>query len=780
MSWRLGSLGFRGRLLVAMLSLVAATALALGLAFMFYLLEDEEQRAANSLDVAARVTTEIMAGRAELLSGSLKVLVDDFGFRSAIASDNQATLESALNNHAGRAGADIAVVLDSNGNPKATLGTADINLKDFLPRLLARARDQGQAEQIVSTGNKALQMFVVPVTGAGLRAWLVAGFALDNGFARQLAELTDTSVVFRSRASGSLLAASAPPEPFTRLPEPGDNGDMQETRGFFFRAIDLGPGQPSPVQAMLLIDRERALANYHDRATDLILILLVAVALSGLVVLVTARALGRPVLDLARLATAIGDGEPVTEPTPPRTRELRTLQDALIAMQRRVREREERIRFNAFHDELTGLTNRKALNEQLEEYLRKRRPLLLAGITLTRFRALNDTLGFDFGDQALGLAADRLRTTLEHQALLLSRSGGNEFVVLADPEAGPLDTLLARIRDALQAEATIGGTPLHLQVALAGLEVPRDAGTLDEIRRRLRLTLKRAEHSPGLVALYEPGGDEHHLRELTLSQDLRQAIATGGLDLVYQPKIDMNSVGIAQVEALCRWHHPELGFISPEEFILLAEQTGQIGNLTRFILTRIAQDLASLHREGLLIGAAINLSALDLGNPQLTDDVRQAFGGRGIDCHWLTFEVTESAVMSDAASAHRTLDQLRAMGATLSVDDFGTGYSSLSQLRQLPVQELKIDKSFVLRLHQEPQDQLIVRSTIDMAHGLGLTVVAEGIENLESWQLLQDWGCDKGQGFYMARPMPAPDLGDWARTFRTRADTLLPTTGDIS
>ncbi|MFL1485659.1 EAL domain-containing protein [Marinobacter sp. LN3S78] len=780
MTWRPGSLGFRGRLLAAMLSLVAATALALGLVFMLYLLEDEEQRAANSLDVAARVTTEIMAGRAELLSGSLQVLVDDFGFRSAIASDNQATLESALNNHAGRAGADIAVVLDSNGNPKATLGTADINLEDFLPRLLARARDQGQAEQIVSTGNKALQMFVVPVSGAGLRAWLVAGFSLDNGFARQLAELTDTSVVFRSRASASLLAASAPPEPFTRLPEPGDNGDTQETRGFFFRAIDLGPGQPSPVQAMLLVDREQALANYYDRVTDLVLILLMAAALSGLVVLVTARALGRPVLDLARLATAIGNGEPVTEPTPPRTRELRTLQGALITMQRRVREREERIRFNAFHDELTGLTNRKALNAQLEEYLRKRRPLLLAGITLTRFRALNDTLGFDFGDQALGLAADRLRASVESQALLLSRSGGNEFVVLADPGAGPLHTLLPRIQDELQAEATIDGTPLHLQVALAGLEVPRDAGTLDEIRRRLRLTLKRAEHSPGQVALYEPGGDEHHLRELTLSQDLRQAIATGGLNLVYQPKIDMNSVGIAQVEALCRWHHPELGFISPEEFILLAEQTGQIGNLTRFILTRIAHDLASLHGEGLLIGAAINLSALDLGNPQLTDDVRQAFGEQGIDCHWLTFEVTESAVMSDAASAHRTLDQLRAMGATLSVDDFGTGYSSLSQLRQLPVQELKIDKSFVLRLHREPQDQLIVRSTLDMAHGLGLTVVAEGIEDLESWQLLQDWGCDKGQGFYMARPMPAADLGDWARTFRTQADTLLPTTGDIS
>ncbi|GGY60857.1 putative bifunctional diguanylate cyclase/phosphodiesterase [Marinobacter zhanjiangensis] len=776
----LDGLGFRGRLLVAMLSLVAATALALGLSFMVYLLEDEEQRAADSLDVAARVTTEIIAGRSELLTGNLQVLVDDFGFRSAIASDNQATMASALDNHAGRAGADIAIVLDSEGTALASIGTQEADIQRFLPELLARANDQGQADQILSTGNRALQMFVVPVRGAGLRAWLVAGFALDDDFARRLAGLTGTEVVFRDRTGASVLASSRPPDSMGQLPPPGNNGQMEETNSFFSRTLQLGSAQPSPVQAVLLIDREQALANYYDRAADLALILLVAVVLSGMVVLLTARALGRPVLDLARFATAIGDGRNAPEPPPPRTRELRTLQNALTTMQKRVGEREERIRFNAFHDELTGLANRKALNETLENALANQQPLLLAGITLTRFRALNDTLGFEFGDQVLVLAAERLRACLPDKTRLLTRSGGNEFVVLTDPDQGPLATLLTRLRDQLQASTTIGETPINLHVAVAGLELPRDATTPDEIRRRLRLTLKRAEDSPQQVAAYESGGDESHLRELTLTQDLRHAIANDGLNLVYQPKIAMDSARMVQVEALARWHHPELGFVSPEEFILLAEQTGQIRNLTRFILTRIARDLAVMHQEGLMIGAAINLSALDLSNTRLPDDIRQAFGGQGIDVHWLTFEVTESAIMTDTESARHTLDQLRAMGASLSVDDFGTGYSSLSQLRQLPVQELKIDKSFVLRLNQEPQDQLIVRSTIDMAHGLGLTVVAEGIENLDSWRLLQGWGCDKGQGFYMARPMPPADLPGWAGDFREQAATLRPMTGDIS
>lgn len=771
-------LGFRGRLLVAMLSLVAATAVALGLAFMVYLLEDEEQRAADSLAVAARVTSEIMDGRRELLLGNLQVLVDDFGFRSAVASGDRATIESALANHADRAGADIAMILNSDGRPMARLQGSEDGGQRLLTQLLNQAGYQGRSDQVISVAGQALQMFLVPVRAAGLRAWLVAGYRLDDAFAERLARLTGTDVAFRSRSPAALLASSRARVTLGNLPGPGNTGQMLESGGFFARILDLGDARPSPVQAVLLIDREQALANYYDRATGLVLILLGAVALSGLVALVTARALGRPVLDLARFATAIGDGREETEPPLPRTKELRTLQDALTTMQQRVREREQRIRFNAFHDELTGLSNRKALNETLEQALDRGQPLLLAGVTLTRFRTLNDTLGFEFGDRALMLAAQRLTDRIAGHARLVTRSGGNEFVVLTDPAQGPLDSLLTRLRDALQDSSHSDETPIKLQVAVAGLALPGDAATLDEVRRRLRLTLRKAEQAQDQLAVYEPGGDELHLRELALTQDLRQAIADDALNVVYQPKIDMASATMIQAEALARWHHPQMGFIPPDEFILLAEQTGQIGNLTRFILSRIARDLAGLHRQGLTMGAAINLSALDLSNPRLIDDIQRAFDAQGVDCHWLTFEVTESAVMSDAASAHQTLEQLRAMGATLAVDDFGTGYSSLSQLRQLPVQELKIDKSFVLRLDEETQDQLIVRSTIELAHGLGLSVVAEGIENAKSWQLLQDWGCDKGQGFFMARPMPPSELASWADNFQAQAASLRPIRGE--
>nr|WP_252971457.1 EAL domain-containing protein [Marinobacter sp. DS40M8] len=240
----------------------------------------------------------------------------------------------------------------------------------------------------------------------------------------------------------------------------------------------------------------------------------------------------------------------------------------------------------------------------------------------------------------------------------------------------------------------------------------------------------------------------------------------------YQPKLDMASAGFHQAEALVRWIHPDLGFISPEEFIFLAEQSGQITELTRHILRRVANDAGKWHAAGLNIGVAINLSALDLTRPELAKEVAEAFSQWQLPMSSITLEVTESALMEEPETAFETLRRLRQLGVTLSVDDFGTGYSSLSQLRNLPVQELKIDKSFVLRLNTEPQDQLIVRSTIDMAHGLGLRVVAEGIENAESWALLRDWGCEIGQGYFLSRPVAAGDLKETEQSLTDRQQEL--------
>lgn len=240
----------------------------------------------------------------------------------------------------------------------------------------------------------------------------------------------------------------------------------------------------------------------------------------------------------------------------------------------------------------------------------------------------------------------------------------------------------------------------------------------------------------------------------------------------YQPKLDNQTGELVQVEALVRWTHPELGFIAPEEFIFLAEQAGFIHELTNHILKRVAGDARRWYQQGVDVGVAINLSAKDLSWPALARQIADNFNDWHHNLDRITLEVTESALMEDPEKTMVTLNQLTDLGVTLSVDDFGTGYSSLSQLRKLPVQELKIDKSFILKLDTEPQDQLIVKSTIDMAHGLGLSIVAEGIENLGSWQLLQRWGCNLGQGFYLSRPVSPADLPEIARSLAIRKREL--------
>ena len=775
-------MGFRGRLLMAMMSVVLMTGLALLLVFMIYLLQDEKQRAADSLDVAERVTVEIMDRRSEVLIASLQVLVDDFGFRSAIASGDEATIASVLENHSGRAGADVAMILEDNGSPIIALGL-DMPLSGQpFPGLLAMARNQGMAAQVTSLQDNAYQMFMVPIRAAGLRAWLAAGFVLDQAFASTLSELTGTEVVFKlvEQGTASALTTSSRDDDLTsvadQLADASPDASLLETERYFVRSVNLTDAPDNPVRALLLINRDQALASYWQRVTGLLLIVLLALALAALVVLFTARALGRPVLELARFAADIGEGRQPQTPLVPPTRELTTLHLSLDTMQKKIRDREERIRFNAIHDELTGLYNRKAVMDRVAPALAEPGSVWLIGIRLTRFKALNDTLGMRFGDQVLNLVANRLQATLPDHAEVIARTSGAEFSLLIQPRTTDTpDPLLASIRDQMEAQGIIDDTPIHLQVAVGALVIPDHAGTMDEVRRRFNLVMDQAERNDDHIATYQPGGDELHLRELTLSQDLQHALAEGGLDIYYQPKVRLADGHFVQVEALARWQHPTLGFISPDEFILLAERTGQVGKLTRFILNRIAVDQRQWRLQGLDHGVAINLSALDLTDTSLAAEVEQAFPS----LEGVTFEITESAVMSDPRAAMLTLEKLRALGANLSVDDFGTGYSSLSQLRQMPVQELKIDKSFVMKLNEEPQDQLIVQSTIDMAHGLGLSVVAEGIENQESWNLLRDWGCEKGQGYFMARPMPSGQLADWASTFQHKARALTTaTSGD--
>lgn len=778
--------GFRARLLITMLAIVLITVTGIAGLLLLNLFEAEKSRAREQLNIADGVAREVLARRTELLASRLKVLVEDFGFRSAVASGDLPTMTSALDNHSARARADLAGLANNRGLVVAGPDLMGPGTPTPFQDLLEVARAEGYADDIQLWQGRAYQLIVVPVQGAGLKAWLIAGFLLDDPLAHAISDLTASNVVFQYKDGGriNILASSLPPASFdselldtlAKSTSGGSTQTLLESVPYFSRSMTVNREGGQAIHIVMLSSRDAALDNYYSLAQEIAVIVLAVLGVAGVLVLFTARAFGRPVLELANFASAIGEGRPAAPPRVNAGGELGVLKRALMEMLLRVREREHRLEHKALHDELTGLQNRKAIDTQLAYFLRDQKPVFALAFSLADFKAVNDTLGFAFGDQVIVATGLRLRGQLPPQCHF-GRTGGNEFMALVpDHTPDQLERLVVRLKAHAEDCVVVYDTPIHLQMHVAALSLPEQGATPDEVRRRLNLTMELAPHADNQIAFYRPGGDESHLRELRLIRDLHPAMADGDLFMHYQPKITLQSAELHQVEALVRWHNPELGFVNPDEFILLAERSGQIHQLTSFILRCIANDASVWRAAGLDIGVAINLSALDLTNRSLADTVVSTFASWQGGPERITFEVTESAVMVDAGLAIQTLEKLRALGFKISVDDFGTGYSSLAQLRSLPVDELKIDKSFVLKLATEHQDQLIVQSTIDMAHRLGLRVVAEGIEDPASWHLLQQWGCDMAQGFYLGRPMKPELLPEWAAEFSIRAGELAPGT----
>ena len=329
------------------------------------------------------------------------------------------------------------------------------------------------------------------------------------------------------------------------------------------------------------------------------------------------------------------------------------------------------------------------------------------------------------------------------------------------------NALLEHLRRPLE----LPGTRLNLDAGIGVALYPEHGSDVETLLRRADIALHDAKAAHAGAALYRPGRDEVHLRQLTLMGDLRLAIERSELGLRFQPKMDIATSRVVHVEALLRWHHSRLGPIGPDEFIPLAEHSGFIHELTRYVLEEALRCNADWRRQGVDLGLAVNLSAMDLMDADLPDYLQACLGRHGVAAGKVILELTESALMRDVDYAIRMLQRLRAIGVRLAIDDFGTGYSSLAQLKRMPVDELKIDKSFVMQLVEGSDDAVIVRSTIELGHNMGLTVIAEGVENESAMALLTQYRCDLAQGYLFSPPLGADEMLAWCREdLRTAED----------
>lgn len=760
------------RILLYTGSLSLVTLLVICLAVLIAYHRQVDTRAHENLALGGSVFDQLLDFRNEQLLTAVAILADDFGFKTAVASNDRDTIRSALLNHSARIGADMAMVIALDGELVASTFD-EPPIPGPIADLVAMTEQQGMALGTVIIQGQLYQLMMVSMLAPLPIARVAMGFVIDDALAASIQRLTGLEVSFwvYGQEDTPYLASTLPISARTALrqvlleqqPDPG-MVTLQLGDESYLSLFEWHREVGDHFKAVLQIPWLRILTPYRALQLQLLLLALGALVLTLLVALFIARSVTRPVQALASAAGRIEAGD-YRQPVAVTTRdEIGQLARTFNRMQQGIAEREQHISHLAFHDTLTGLPNRVAALQRLDQCLdtsrRQHRTLALLLLDLDRFKEINDTLGQASADRVLQQFANGLRSPLLHDAGI-ARLGGDEFLLLLpDTDVTTARSLGATLHRTLQ-RISLDDSVLIVTFSIGIALFPDHGDNAETLLRRAGIALSDAKRNREAVAFYQAGQDEWHLRQLQLMSDLHRAVEQDELVLHYQPKLELASGRIAHVEALIRWQHPEYGFLPPGEFIPSAEQSGHMAQVSQWMLRHVARQLHDWRTRGLELAVAVNLSAVDLLDAELPDKINRWLQDNRVDPRYLLIEITESTAMRDLELTLPLLERLRQSGIALAIDDFGTGHSSLAQLKSLPFNELKIDKSFVQHLQAQGDDAVIVRTTIDLAHNMGLKVVAEGVETETALQLLKQYRCDLIQGYYLSRPLPAEQLISW-------------------
>ncbi|MGD9389294.1 MAG: EAL domain-containing protein [Thioalkalispiraceae bacterium] len=477
----------------------------------------------------------------------------------------------------------------------------------------------------------------------------------------------------------------------------------------------------------------------------------------------------RPIASVVRALKAEAIGKDGVMLPMVRSEETVALVDAFNEMAKRVHKRQSDLEHQALHDALTALPNRTLLQERMAHQIqvarREHSNITLFMIDLDRFKEINDTLGHHVGDKVLIEVGFRISTNLR-EIDTVARLGGDEFaVILPDTDTSQAENVAGKLLESMKQPFQIDELQLYLGMSIGISSYPEHGVDVATIIQHADVAMYVAKQNQSGYAIYDASKDEYSIRRLELINDLRNAIENNSLDLQFQPIINMLNDEVRGVETLLRWKHDSFGMIPPDQIINLAEQTALINPLTYWVFENALKQMEILHARGFEIEVSVNISVYNLRDSEFIDKIREIISGYKIEASKIVLEITESAMMSNPVHAAEVLSELDKMGLRLAVDDFGTGFSSLAYLKQLPVDELKIDKSFVIGMQNSNSDEVIVHSTIELAHNLGIEVVAEGVENKLNYNKLKGYLCDAAQGYYMSKPMPLDKLQVWLENF---------------
>jgi diguanylate cyclase (GGDEF)-like protein len=746
-------------------------------------------RADRLLEGAAAITSQLAQGRSTRLRSAGTLLAADPFFRGAIVSGDQGALRAALDAHRGRAEVDLGIVLDPAGRVLAGAEQLGGQRVSF-PGLVARAGAEAGSRSVIHAGDRAWEVVAVPVGEAEPIAWLAMGIVLDNAFATRLGRLTGLNVTVLSRLGerhavlGSALAgleAKALLNGLTNarardgVPTRIASNDGEHV-GLL---LPLVPGY-ADVEVMLSQPLAAVMAPFESLRLSVLLLSSIALALAVTGAVLLSRTITEPIQALARVARRIRDGDYGKPVDVEADGEVGDLAQALSAMQQGIAEREERITYHARFDTLTGLPTRLSALDTLEAAIgdarKENAPVSLLLIDLDSFSEIGGSLGHDLGDALRCQAAERLRAGLDASHCLARLEGDQFLAILAGRSLGQAEEAADELLRLLGAGLSVRDVNVSVEARIGLAGYPAHGDDADQLLKRAAVARNEARHTATPVVVYQPGNEERTVRQLAILADLRRATRHDELRLYLQPKLRLADGAIRGAEALVRWQHPGYGFLTPDQFIPLAEKSGNIALITHWALAAAVRECRLWLEDGLDLPVSVNLSGRDLHNRDLPCFVRELLRDHDLPARNLVLEITEQAVVSDFQRATLVLECLRDVGIRIAVDDFGTGYSSLALLKNLPVDELKLDRSFVKGLPGNGKDAALVRAAIDLAHDLGLEVLAEGVETAAALEWLAGHGCEQAQGYLIGKPMPAEQFATWVRDYardETRAGVVL-------
>ncbi|MBC7732005.1 MAG: EAL domain-containing protein [Bacteriovorax sp.] len=774
------------------------------------------------LVVGERVLQSLLDQNAQKLSEGARLLAADDGFRSAVQSNDAGTIASVLGNHGARIGTTEAALLATDFTWRAASGDNSAALAPIVARLARQAMaasvgpgGQAGGSEIALLGGKPHQLVLVPMQAPVLVGWVLMGFPLDTKLASAMKNLSALDVTLLARAAGdapwAVALSSLPADqalgfaqadglkgggsaagaalPMASVSVSVAHAQSREEFGVRTKwltsplaaAGEAPMATPQPgVLALVSVSIDGAVHTPRDLQIALAAITLLGFVVFGFGSLFTARRVTTPLRELAAAADRLGAGD---YHTPMgglrRADEIGQLAHSFEKMRVSVGEKQTQILKLAYWDSLTGLPNRMQFRDAVRDAIAQAQAspddaqpgatVAVIMLDLDRFKHVNDVLGYRIGDLLLGRVGERLSEQVVRGGDLVARLGGDEFaVLLREGNAALAESVAKRIATAFDVPLTLEEHTIDMGAGIGMACWPQHATDADALLSRAEVAMYAAKQRAQGPLMYHASIDAASAQTLSLLTELRQAVDRNELRLYLQPKLMLDTGRVSGAEALVRWLHPQRGLVPPMEFIPFAEQTGFIRTLTMWVFEEAARHWLALEAEGMPMTLSVNLSTRDLLDIELPQKFDALLVKHRVPAEAYCLEITESAIMDDPQRALGTLNRLSALGFKLSIDDFGTGYSSLAYLKRLPVDELKIDKSFVLSMETDLDDAKIVRSTIDLAHNLGLTVVAEGVENAKAWDLLRELNCDEAQGYHMGRPMPASEFSQWSAVWMAR------------